>query len=129
MGFADVLVQGNLTADGKYEYTKGGKALLKFSLAVNTSKDNVDFYDVDCWDKTAEIWSDLRKGEGVVIKGRLSLRKWTDKNGNKRTSPTITADRIVLAAKRVMGEATPPLGNDEEPPEDLIEEVDLSEAK
>lgn len=129
MGFADIWVQGNLTSDVKFEWTKNGKALLKFSLAVNTSKDNVDFYDVDCWDKTAELWADLHKGEGVIVRGRLLLRKWTDKNGNKRISPTITGDRIILTAKKVLGDAPPAPTHDDEPPEDLVEEVDLSEAK
>lgn len=130
MGFAEIWAQGNLTQDAKFDWVKSGKALLKFSLAVNTGKDAVDYYDVDAWDKTAEIWAELHKGDGVVVKGRMSLRKWTDKSGNQRTSPTITADRIMLIAKRTLGEVVQHVAaTAEEPPEDLVEEVDLSEVK
>lgn len=99
MGFFDVTAQGNLTKDAVLSYTKSGKAITKLSIAINTSKDKVDYINIDCWDKVAEWAAQYRKGQGVVVRGRMTSNNWEDKNGTKHLDWRIVAQNVIPTAR------------------------------
>jgi single-strand DNA-binding protein len=88
-----IMLIGNLGKDPEMNYTPGGLAITKFSLAVNRNKksstgerqEETDWFNIVAMDKRAEICNQyLHKGSKVYIEGRLSQRKYTDKNGIDR---------------------------------------------
>lgn len=105
-----VIIIGRLTADPILSYTPAGKAVTKFSLAINShftnkdgeKKESVDFVPVTVWDRQAESSAEfLKKAKLVLVEGRLKQDKWTDKEGKKRSSLSITANfvRYLTAGK------------------------------
>lgn len=81
---------GNLTCYPELRYTTSNKAVCTFSIAVNRSKDEVDYFDVQCWDKTAEASANMyQKGTKVAISGALKQDRWTDKETGKGRSRVI----------------------------------------
>jgi len=105
--FNKVILVGNLTKDPELTYTKAGIAVAKFSLAVNHKtgkgddrKDEVDFFDVETWDKIAEIASEyLSKGSPVLIEGRLKQDRWEDESGKSRSRVKIVAQVLQFLPK------------------------------
>ena len=87
---------GRLTKDIEIKYLADGKAVGKMSIAVGgMKKDQVSFFNVTLWSKTAENASNyLHKGSQVAIDGRLEQRNWTDQSGQKRSMVEIVAERI-----------------------------------
>ena len=66
-----------------------------FPIAINSSKDEVVFMDVECWNKVAENCDKyLSKGSCVYVEGKVKVNKWEDKNGNKRQKFYIGADLV-----------------------------------
>lgn len=66
-----------------------------FSIAINSSKDDVVFLDVETWNKVAQNCSKfLQKGSCVYVEGKIKLNKWEDKSGNKRQRYYISADIV-----------------------------------
>jgi len=107
--FNRVILMGNLTKDPELRYTPSGLAVAHLSLAVNRKvsakegekKEEVDFFDVETWDKQAELCSEyLNKGSGVLIEGRLKQDRWEDENGGKRSKIKIIATTIQFLPKR-----------------------------
>ena len=96
-----ISLMGRLTRDPELRRTQSGTAVTSFTLAVDRdfksadgTKDT-DFIDVVAWKGTAEMAAKyLSKGRMAVVKGRLQLRDWTDKEGNKRRSAEILADSV-----------------------------------
>ena len=91
---------GRLTKDPEIRRTNGGTAVTSFTLAVdrdfktNGEKDT-DFIDVVAWRNTAEFVSKyFSKGRMAIVEGRLQIRDWTDKNGNKRRTAEVVADNV-----------------------------------
>jgi single-strand DNA-binding protein len=92
-----IILMGRTTSDIELKQTQGGKSVSSFSLAVKRpyTKDITDFINVVAWDKQAELISKyIKKGEQICIRGYLTLRSWTDNNGNKRTTAEVIADEI-----------------------------------
>ena len=90
-----VILMGNLTRDPELTYTQSGTAIAKFGLAVNRKfagkdgekKEEVDFFDIEAWEKQAENCNEyLKKGSGVLIEGRLKQERWEDKESRKQRS-------------------------------------------
>ena len=88
-----IMLIGNLGRDPEMNYTPSGMAITKFSLAVNRNRktstgerqEETDWFNIVAMDKRAEICNQyLHKGSKVYIEGRLSQRKYTDKNGIDR---------------------------------------------
>ena len=95
-------IMGRLARDPEVRYTNNQKAVASFAVAVDRDgKDaGTDFVDVVAWEGTARMAeSYFRKGDPVVVSGRLQIRPWEDKNGNKRTSAEIVADRLYFVPK------------------------------
>ena len=98
-----VTLAGRLTRDPELRYLSTGTALCKLGIAVSRfskskdgeKKEETLFIGVTCWAKTAEYVGEyFEKGQPVLVEGRLQSSEWTDKEGNKRVSIDVTADRI-----------------------------------
>ena len=97
-----IVLMGRLTRDPELRRTGTGVAVASFSLAVDRdyqSKDagekTVDFIDIVAWRNTAEFVSKyFSKGRMAVVSGRLQIRTWTDKEGNKRRTAEVVADNV-----------------------------------
>jgi single-strand binding protein len=75
---------GRMTRDPELKFTSGGKAFANFSLAVQKTKDEVEFIDCTVWEKTAETIAEyFRKGNRILVQGRLSVSSY-EQNGEKR---------------------------------------------
>ena len=96
-----IFIMGRLTRDPELRRTQNGTAVTSFTLAVDRDFKNsdgtkdTDFIDVVAWRNTAEFVSKyFSKGRMAVVEGRLQLRDWTDKDGNKRRNAEVLADNI-----------------------------------
>lgn len=77
----EVIFMGRLGRDAEMSYTNGGKALTKFSLAIDQGKNkDAMWLNIVCWEQVAEeAAQQASKGALVEVKGRLTQRKWNDK--------------------------------------------------
>src|SRR5216684_1364529 len=106
-----IMLIGNLGRDPELQVTPDGTPFTKFSLAVNrytkTSsgerKEETEWFNVVAWRQLAETCERyLHKGSKIYIEGRLTQRKYTDKNGIERTSIEVMAnDMEMLTPKPV----------------------------
>ena len=107
-----ITIMGRLTRDPELRRTASGVAVASFSLAVDrdfSSKDGgereTDFIDCVAWRQTGEFVSKyFTKGRMAVVSGRLQIRNWTDKDGNKRRSAEVVADNVYFGDSRRDGE-------------------------
>ena len=95
---------GRLTRDPELRRTGSGTAVTSFSLACDrdfksqSGEKETDFIEVVAWKNTAEFVSKyFSKGRMAVVEGRLQIRDWTDKAGNKRTTAEVVADNVYFA--------------------------------
>lgn len=100
-------IQGRLTADPELRVTTTGKSVVSFSLACERDyaaegqNRETDFIEVVAWGKTAEfIVRNFFKGQMAIVSGRIQVRPWEDKNGQKRRTTEIVADSIYFCGKR-----------------------------
>ena len=96
-----IVIMGRLTSDPVLRRTQSGIAVTSFSLAVDrdykpeNGERETDFIDVVAWRSSAEfVQKYFSKGRMAVVSGRLQIRNWTDKEGNKRRSAEIVADNV-----------------------------------
>ena len=110
-----IVIMGRLTKDPELRRTGSGVAVTSFTLAVDrdfTGKDGnekeTDFIDCVAWRGTGEFVSKhFTKGRMACVSGRLQLRDWTDKDGNKRRNAEVVADNVYFAdSKPAAGGAT-----------------------
>ena len=95
---------GRFTHDPELRRTGSGTAVTSFSLACDrdfksqSGEKETDFIEVVAWKNTAEFVSKyFSKGRMAVVEGRLQIRDWTDKAGNKRTTAEVVADNVYFA--------------------------------
>jgi single-strand DNA-binding protein len=93
---------GRLTADPEVRYLESGKAIATFSIAITRTRDESDFFDVQAWEKTAEVVSQYcKKGSQVGIEGRLRQERWQDRETQKpRKNVVVIANRIELLGSK-----------------------------
>lgn len=94
---------GRIGRDLELKKTNSGVSVVSFPLAVDRNgKDaGTDWIDVVAWRGTAEVLCNYAdKGRMIVVEGRLQMRDWTDKNGNKRRSYEVQADSVYFADSR-----------------------------
>lgn len=113
-----ILLMGRLTRDPELRHTQSGAAVASFSLAVERNfKDKAsgerttDFIDVVAWRQTGEFVSRyFAKGRMAIVEGRLQIRDWTDKEGNKRRSAEVVADSVYFgdSKREADGQAVAP---------------------
>ena len=97
-----IVIMGRLTRDPELRRTGSGIAVASFTLAVDrdfSPKDGgereTDFIDCVAWRQTGEFVSKyFTKGRMAVVSGRLQIRNWNDKDGNKRRSAEVVADNV-----------------------------------
>jgi len=100
MDINHVILIGRLTRDAELKYTPQGKAMSKFSLAVNGYGDTSHFFDCTCWGATAEkITQYMTKGKQIAVEGSLSQNRWTDTDGKARSKVEINASGISLLSR------------------------------
>lgn len=102
--FNKVILAGNVVRDPEIRYVGSGAGVTKFSIAVNPNKrdakpEDTLFVDIIAWDKLAETCNTyLKKGSNVLVEGRLVIRSYDDKDGNKRK-----ATEVVINTMQMLG--------------------------
>lgn len=98
-----IIVEGNLTRDPEFSYTKNNNAMLKFSVAnnyVSIDKDGqkvkeVSYFDVIAFGTLAEVFNKyLRKGKRIIVTGKIRQYRWKTEDGKSRSKMHIWADSI-----------------------------------
>src|SRR5579863_5881096 len=98
-----VILVGNLTRDPEMRYTQSGKGVAKFTLAVNNprNKEEVTYVDIVAWDRLGETCNTyLKKGSSTLVEGRLVIRSYDDKDGNKRKATEVVIDNMQMLGSR-----------------------------
>ena len=103
-----IVIMGRLTRDPELRRTGSGVAVASFSLAVDRDFGNresgereTDFIDCVAWRQTGEFVSKyFQKGSMAVVSGRLQIRSWTDKEGNKRRTAEVVADNVYFGESK-----------------------------
>jgi len=100
-----VILVGNLGRDAELRYTPGGAAVATLNLATTEvwndksgqKQEKTEWHRIVLWGKQAESLQEyLTKGKQIYVEGRLQTRQWDDKDGNKKYTTEIKADRITL---------------------------------
>lgn len=99
-----IILMGRLTRDPELRHTQAGTPVASFSLAVErdvkgqNGERATDFIDIVAWRSTGEFAAKyLSKGRMAVVEGRLQIRDWTDRDGQKRRSAEVVADSVYFA--------------------------------
>jgi len=109
-----VTLIGNLGRDPELRYTKDGQGVANFTLATNekwrdkqgNTQEQTEWHRIVVWGKQGETCAQyLQKGRSVYVEGRLQTRDWEDKDGNKRQTTEIVAQRVQFLGGR--GEGAP----------------------
>lgn len=102
-----ITLMGRLVADPELRYTNSGTAVASFRIAVDrdvkdqSGERKADFIEIVAWKGTAEfVQKYFSKGSMIVVSGRLQMRDWTDKNGNKRTSAEVVANNVYFGSAK-----------------------------
>ena len=107
-----IVIMGRLARDPELRHTQTGTPVATFRLAVdrdfkdkNTGERATDWIDVVAWRGTGEFVSRyFAKGRMAVVEGRLQMREWTDKEGNRRTTAEVVADNVYFGDSRRDGD-------------------------
>ena len=113
-----ITIMGRLVRDPELRRTGSGIAVASFTVAVDRdfgSRDGgereTDFIDCVAWRQTGEFVSKyFTKGRMIVVSGRLQIRSWNDKDGNKRRTAEVVADNCYFGDSRRDGESTGSFG-------------------
>ena len=108
-----IIIMGRLARDPELRRTQNGTPVASFRLAVDrdfkdkaTGERSTDWIDVVAWRSTAEFVSRFfTKGRMAVVEGRLQMRDWTDKDGNKRIVAEVVADNVYFGDSKRDGES------------------------
>ena len=102
-----VVLMGRFTHDIKIKKLDSGKQVISFCLAVERKRANkneekkCDFIDCIAWENTAEfINTYFKKGDAVIVQGRLETRQYEDKQGNKRKTVYVVVNNVNFCAFR-----------------------------
>lgn len=108
-------IMGRLVADPELRATPGGVSVCTIRLAVDrdfknkqTGERETDFINVVMWRTTAEFVSrNFAKGRMAVVDGRLQIRPYTDRDGNKRTAAEVVAENVYFGDSKREGGSSP----------------------
>ena len=137
-----VILVGNLGRDAELRYTPAGAAVATLNMATTEvwndkagqRQEKTEWHRVILWGKQAESLQEyLTKGKQIYVEGRLQTRQWDDKDGNKRYTTEIKADRITLlggggggrGASMERSAAPVAAGGGDEPPMEPITDDDI----
>lgn len=91
----NLTVVGRLTKDPEKRTTQSGLSVCNFSIAVGRGEENVSFFDVTCWKKTADaVTQYMSKGSQVVISGEIVQDRYQDKEGKNKSKVFINAHSV-----------------------------------
>lgn len=119
-----IIIMGRLARDPELRHTQSGVPVASFTLAVDrdfkdrqTGERQTDWIDVVAWRQAGEFAAQyLYQGRTTVVEGRLQLRDWTDKDGNKQRSAEVLAEHIYFAdSRKEAGCNTPEPAQDDRP--------------
>ena len=107
-----IVIMGRLARDPELRHTQSGTPVATFRLAVdrdfkdkNTGERQTDWIDVVAWRGTGEFVSRyFSRGRMAVVEGRLQIREWTDKEGNRRTTAEVVADSVYFGDSKRDGD-------------------------
>jgi single-strand DNA-binding protein len=95
LNYNKVILAGHMTADPEIRKTQGGKSVATYSVAVKNGNNDADFFTIISWEAQAEfVCRYFKKGSAILIEGELHQRKFTDAQGNKRSTVEITARNV-----------------------------------
>ena len=108
-----IVIMGRLTRDPELRRTGSGIAVASFTVAVDRDfggrdggEKETDFIDCVAWRQTGEFVSKyFTKGRMIVVSGRLQIRSWTDKDGNKRRTAEVVADNVYFGDSKRDGDS------------------------
>ena len=114
-----ITIMGRLTRDPELRRTGSGVAVASFTVAVDRDfggrdggERETDFIDCVAWRQTGEFVSKyFAKGRMAVVSGRLQIRSWTDKDGNKRRTAEVVADNVYFGDSKRDGDSAPAAGS------------------
>ncbi len=104
-----VMLMGHLTKDPELQYTPGGTAIATFTIAINRKwkgkdeeiKEEVDFIDCKAFTGIAEtIANHLTKGNPLFVEGRITVEKWEDKEGQKKSRTRIIVEKFCFIGSK-----------------------------
>ena len=127
-----VIIMGRLTRDPEMRHTQNGTAVASLTLACDrdfkpkNGEKATDFIDVVVWGKTAEFAANyFTKGRMAIVEGRLQVRGWQDKDGNKRKSTEVVADRMYFGDSKQEGKPQESRAVDEQEFDEIEDDGDL----
>src|SRR5574344_1468117 len=108
-----IVIMGRLVRDPELRRTGSGIAVTSFTVAVDRDfggrdggEKETDFIDCVAWRQTGEFVSkSFTKGSMIVVSGRLQIRNWNDKDGNKRRSAEVVADNVYFGESKRSSDA------------------------
>lgn len=107
-----ITIMGRITKDIELRRTNDGTPVASFTLAVDrdfkgkNGEKETDFIDCVAWKNTAEFVDKyFGKGRMAVVSGRLQIRSWQDKDGNKRRTAEVNADNVYFADSKKDGDS------------------------
>jgi single-strand DNA-binding protein len=110
-----IILVGNLTRDPEIRYVGSGAAVAKFTLAVNRrskQQEETDYIDIVAWDKLAETCNTyLKKGMSCLVEGRLSIRSYETKAGEKRKATEVVCNVMQMLDRAGGGGRAPSNGD------------------
>ena len=100
-----VILAGNLTRDPELRFTQSGIPVCDFGIAVNRRKrdaeDEAHFFDISAWRELGETIANYKKkGDPILVEGRLQYRTWEAQDGSKRSKVDVVADNVQFLSGR-----------------------------
>ena len=113
----NIVLLGRMTRDPELRQTAGGVSVTTFTLAVDRDyapqgqDRETDFIDCVAWRGTAEFVAKyFVKGSMAAVFGRLQIRNWTDREGNRRRSAEVAVEHVYFGGSKPAGQSTPAAG-------------------
>ncbi len=104
VSFNRVVLAGNLTRDPELRFTSNGIPVCGFGLAVNrvrSKSEEVDFFDITAWRELGETIANYKKkGDPILVEGKLQFSTWEAKDGSKRNKVDVVADNVQFLGGR-----------------------------
>src|ERR687890_2221825 len=103
VSFNRVVLGGNLTRDPELRFTQAGVPVCSFGIAVNrvrSRNEEVDFFDISAWRELGEtIATYKKKGDPILVEGRLQYRTWEAQDGSKRSKVDVVSENVQLLGR------------------------------
>jgi single-strand DNA-binding protein len=106
MPYQVCIIEGNVGKEPDNKFLANGKAISNFSVAVQDGKEHTEWFRVSAYERQSDIVRDyVVKGDRILVEGRLRTREWEDKDGGKRQTTELIANRINLLGNKRKADA------------------------